>query len=63
MVKILIGNKCDMEHKRVVNQEEGALLAASLGISFYETSAKTNKNIEKAVLSAGSEWVKNIEKS
>ena len=54
MVKILIGNKCDMEHKRVVNQEEGALLAASLGISFYETSAKINKNIEKAVLSAGS---------
>jgi len=49
-----------MEHKRVVNHEEGTLLAASLGIPFYETSAKTNRNIEKAVLAAGNEWVENM---
>lgn len=46
--KILIGNKCDWEEKRVVSTEQGEALAAELGIPFLEVSAKSNINIDKA---------------
>jgi len=46
--KLLLGNKCDMEHKRVVSTERGASLASECGIKFYETSAKNNVNVEEA---------------
>ena len=45
VARVLIGNKCDLE--RAVPTEEGQQLAASLGIPFLETSAKTNHNITK----------------
>lgn len=48
MHKILIGNKCDWEEKRVVSTERGEELARELGIPFIETSAKSNINVEKA---------------
>ena len=47
MAQVLIGNKCDLESERVIPTEEGQQLAASLGIPFLETSAKTNHNIAK----------------
>ncbi|KAL1932097.1 hypothetical protein VTP01DRAFT_9153 [Rhizomucor pusillus] len=46
--KILIGNKCDMEDKRVVSTEQGQALANELGIGFIETSAKANIGVEQA---------------
>ncbi|KAI8879602.1 GTP-binding protein SAS1 [Backusella circina FSU 941] len=46
--KILIGNKCDMEDKRVISTEQGQALANELGIRFKETSAKTNIGVEEA---------------
>ncbi|OLL24965.1 GTP-binding protein ypt2 [Neolecta irregularis DAH-3] len=46
--KILIGNKCDWDEKRVVSSEEGQQLANELGIPFIEASAKTNVNVEDA---------------
>ncbi|CAO3612628.1 unnamed protein product [Cunninghamella blakesleeana] len=46
--KILIGNKCDMEDKRVVTKEQGETLANELGIQFMETSAKANIGVEEA---------------
>ena len=42
--KILIGNKCDMPGRQV-DESEGKKLADTLGISFLETSAKLNINI------------------
>ncbi|KAJ6262890.1 GTP-binding protein ypt2 [Drechslerella dactyloides] len=48
--KILIGNKCDWEEKRVVSQERGQALANELGIPFMEVSAKANINVEEAFL-------------
>ena len=48
--KILLGNKCDMEDKRVVATERGKELAESLGVPFLETSAKDNTNIEEAFI-------------
>lgn len=46
--KMILGNKCDMEDKRVVLQEKGQMLALEYGIKFLETSAKAGDNIEKA---------------
>jgi Ras-related protein Rab-8A len=46
--KILIGNKCDWEEKRVVSLEAGRQLADELGLRFLETSAKANEGVEDA---------------
>ncbi|KAM0790635.1 GTPase Ypt2 [Microbotryomycetes sp. NB124-2] len=46
--KILIGNKCDWEDKKVVTEQQGQELAEELGLRFLETSAKTNINVEEA---------------
>jgi len=48
VVKILLGNKCDMPDKKMVTYEQGADLAKEFSIQFYETSAKTNVNVEEA---------------
>lgn len=46
--KILLGNKCDMVDKKVVDSARGQKLADDFGIKFLETSAKTNVNVEEA---------------
>ena len=43
VVKILLGNKCDMSDKRAVSKEEGEKLAQEFNIDFFETSAKVLK--------------------
>lgn len=48
IVKTLIGNKCDLKDKRVISRDLGEEMAKEYGISFHETSAKTNINIEVA---------------
>ncbi|KAJ7880636.1 P-loop containing nucleoside triphosphate hydrolase protein [Mycena leptocephala] len=48
-ILILVGNKCDLEARREVSQEEGAALTLQLGCEFIETSAKTGHNVERAV--------------
>ncbi|KAJ6850549.1 uncharacterized protein M6B38_259465 [Iris pallida] len=46
--KILVGNKADMdESKRAVPTSRGQNLADEYGIKFFETSAKTNLNVEQ----------------
>ncbi|KAJ3705499.1 hypothetical protein LUZ61_009204 [Rhynchospora tenuis] len=46
--KILVGNKADMdESKRAVPTSRGQQLADEYGIKFFETSAKTNFNVEQ----------------
>lgn len=49
--KILIGNKCDLVEKKVVDSQKGQQLAANYGIQFLETSAKNNINVEEAFIS------------
>jgi GTPase SAR1 family protein len=58
--KILIGNKCDWEDKRVVSTERGQQLADELGIPFLEVSAKNNINVEKAFYSLAADIKKRI---
>ncbi|KAF0554651.1 ras-domain-containing protein [Gigaspora margarita] len=49
--KILIGNKCDRDEKRVIAKEQGQALANEFGIKFLEVSAKANINVEEAFFS------------
>jgi Ras-related protein Rab-8A len=58
--KILIGNKCDWEDRRVVSTERGQQLADELGIPFLEVSAKSNINVEKAFYSLAADIKKRI---
>ncbi|XP_023995371.1 ras-related protein Rab-10-like [Salvelinus sp. IW2-2015] len=48
--RMLLGNKCDMEDKRVVPKSQGRADCQEHGIRFFETSAKANISIEKAFL-------------
>jgi len=45
---ILCGNKIDLENERVISRKEGEELAQKFGITFFETSNKDGKNVEKA---------------
>lgn len=58
--KILIGNKCDWDEKRVISREQGQALADSLGIPFVEASAKANTNVEEAFLSLARQIMKRL---
>ena len=40
VVKILIGNKCDLEDKRVITYNQGKEFADIYGVKFIEASAK-----------------------
>ena len=46
VLRILVGNKCDLEKQRIVSKEEANELAEKLGIKYIETSAKDTINIE-----------------
>ena len=46
-IKVLVGNKCDLDDNRVVSEEEGKKLADDYDMIFFEASAKTGKNINE----------------
>ncbi|KAJ7990305.1 hypothetical protein DPEC_G00298930 [Dallia pectoralis] len=52
--KLLVGNKCDLVSKKVVNSVTGQELALSLKMPFLETSAKSADNVEKSFLTMAS---------
>ena len=58
---ILIGNKVDLEDKRQVTSEEGAIFAEKNGMLFFETSAKNGKNIEEIFIKSAYEIAKKID--
>ena len=43
---VLVGNNCD-KPDRVVTEEEGKKLAEEFNMGFFETSAKTNQNVNE----------------
>ncbi len=48
MVILLVGNKCDLDDRRVVSFEEGESFAKEHNMTFIETSAKTAVHVTKA---------------
>jgi len=49
--KVLVGNKCDLVDKRIIDTARGKALADEFKIPFYETSAKNSTNVEDAFIS------------
>eukprot|EP01114_Cavostelium_apophysatum_P003053 TRINITY_DN1278_c0_g1_i1.p1 TRINITY_DN1278_c0_g1~~TRINITY_DN1278_c0_g1_i1.p1 ORF type:complete len:218 (+),score=42.31 TRINITY_DN1278_c0_g1_i1:120-773(+) len=49
--KVLVGNKCDLVDKRIIDTARGKSLADEFKIAFFETSAKNSINVEEAFIS------------
>ena len=58
---MLIGNKVDLDHKRVVKYDEGAQFAKEHNLIFLETSAKTAANVEEAFVRTAQSIYENIQ--
>jgi Ras-related protein Rab-1A len=59
VLRFLVGNKCDLSHKRQVSYEQGKELAAQYNIPFIETSAKDVVNIEELFLNCTKCFIEN----
>jgi Ras-related protein Rab-1A len=55
VLKVLIGNKCDLEEKRVISINQGKEFADTYGLKYIETSAKKNLNVTEAFETLGRE--------
>ena len=44
---VLVGNKSNLNESRVVAKDQGLELAQSLGVMYYETSAKEDVNLKR----------------
>mmetsp|Transcript_64034 Transcript_64034/g.133511 ORF Transcript_64034/g.133511 Transcript_64034/m.133511 type:complete len:202 (+) Transcript_64034:109-714(+) len=53
--KMLVGNKCDLTSKKVVDYDAAKEFADQLGIPFLETSAKNSTNVEQAFITMAAE--------
>merc|ERR1712193_322126 len=53
--KLLVGNKCDLTTKKVVDYTTAKEYADTLGIPFLETSAKNATNVETAFMTMAAE--------
>ena len=49
-MKMLVGNKCDLNGRRFVSKEEGQNLAEALNLPFMETSAETNMGVSEVTI-------------
>ena len=50
IIKVLVGNKIDLDEDRKVSREEGQRLADQHKMQYFETSAKLNRNIDELML-------------
>lgn len=62
LVRMLVGNKCDLENIRDVSVEEGKTLAEEEGLCFMETSALDATNVKAAFEVVIKEIYNNISK-
>jgi len=58
--KMLIGNKCDMVDKKVIETERGQALAEEYSIKFMETSAKNSINVDQAFINLAQDIKKRL---
>lgn len=56
----MVGNKCDLTTKKVVDYTTAKEFADSLGIPFLETSAKNATNVEQAFMTMAAEIKKRM---
>ena len=55
VLKVLIGNKTDLEEKRVITYNQGKEFADTYGLKYIETSVKKNINVNEAFETLGRE--------
>ena len=55
VLKVLIGNKTDLEDKRIISYNQGKEFADTYGLKYVETSAKKNLNVTEAFETLGRE--------
>jgi GTPase SAR1 family protein len=63
VLRIIVGNKKDLESKRQVSTKDAESLADKYGIKFMEVSAKDNTNIEALFLDIVKRLLENYLKS
>jgi len=61
VVKVLIGNKCDMKDKRAVPFSDGQAVAREFGIPFIESSAKTGENVAEVFMQISRSVLQSVE--
>ncbi|TNV75552.1 hypothetical protein FGO68_gene14049 [Halteria grandinella] len=49
LVKVLVGNKCDLMQERKVLPDEGEKVAEHYNCKYFETSAETGENVQEMV--------------
>ena len=57
VLKFLVGNKTDLEDKRIVTYDEGKKLAEDNGLKYYEISALTIKGLHEMFEDIAKEYV------
>jgi len=60
--KMILGNKCDINERRLVSKDRGEQLAIEYGIKFMETSAKASVNVEEAFFTLAKDIKTKMEK-
>ncbi len=59
-VKILVGNKCDLKQKRVVNIDDVRKFIDEMDMTYIETSAKKGKGINNVFETLVTKLIKNL---
>lgn len=62
VIKILVGNKCDLINERKISFDEGKQFADENGLLFLEVSAKTGENINEIFYITADEIINNLQK-
>ena len=59
---VLIGNKSDLEDKRMISKEEGQELSEKYNLPFFETSNKNGTNVQESGLALIKQIIGIVEK-
>lgn len=61
VLKVIVGNKMDLDEKRVISYKDGKDLADRFGLPFIETSAKQDNGINDLFEKAALNYIEKLE--